>query len=392
MKTQSTTARSLSVISLALLMWWGPAHAQSDGVDQPVNHKLRFEADPLPGIDMAAVRQQSEQGSGLKVWSYSIQSTRSGSKGNTYDGTIAGGDPFFSIGTTTTTVYVIPLIVQLGSTTFDPTVPDNNCLAGKVPLTVIKNSPMVKATHDFTVNGIDVGKAQYSDAFQRANFWSIVSLLGGTYHNKLRYKFLPAFTFTPDSSHYHLYSNSGGCISQYGGIEKNNFDLILRILIPAYFPFGVSPRNLPVFLLYNTTMYKTDPSDCCVGGYHSGFGDGPIQTYSTFDFDSAQFFGAESSDVAIMSHEINEWQDDPFVNNPTPSWGHVGQVSGCQGNLEVGDPLTGTDRPVVIMSGFHYHLQELAFFSWFFGPPSIGAGGEFSDNGTFTSAQGACHK
>src|SRR5215472_16401835 len=64
--------------------------------------------------------------------------------------------------------------------------------------------------------------------------------------------------------------------------------------------------------------------------------------------------------------------DDPFGSNPTPAWGHVGQVGGCQNNLEVGDPLTGKNIQTVTMpNGFTYHLQELAFFSWFYGAPSI---------------------
>jgi hypothetical protein len=43
--------------------------------------------------------------------------------------------------------------------------------------------------------------------------------------------------------------------------------------------------------------------------------------------------------------------------------------------------------PAVKMSnGYSYHLQELAFLSWFYnaqGDPSIGAGGKFSDHATF---------
>jgi hypothetical protein len=31
-------------------------------------------------------------------------------------------------------------------------------------------------------------------------------------------------------------------------------------------------------------------------------------------------------------------------------------------------------------NGYTYSLQELAFFSWFFGAPSIGVNGWFSDN------------
>jgi hypothetical protein len=90
-----------------------------------------------------------------------------------------------------------------------------------------------------------------------------------------------------------------------------------------------------------------------------------------------------------MAHEIGEWMDDPFANNPTPPWGHIGQVAFCQNNLEVGDPLTGTGAPPIVMpNGFTYHLQELAFFSWFYGAPSIGIHGWFSNNGTFLTDAG----
>jgi len=85
---------------------------------------------------------------------------------------------------------------------------------------------------------------------------------------------------------------------------------------------------------------------------------------------------------------------DPFGNNPTPAWGHTGQVGACQGNLEVGDPLTGANIPLVTgLNGYAYHLQELAFFSWFYGAPSIPVNGWFSDNNTFkTDAGPVCTK
>jgi hypothetical protein len=64
-------------------------------------------------------------------------------------------------------------------------------------------------------------------------------------------------------------------------------------------------------------------------------------------------------------------------------------VVGCQGNLEVGDPLSGTNfSPIGGRNGFTYHLQELAFFSWFFSSQSIGIHGWFSDNDTFTTDAG----
>lgn len=156
-------------------------------------------------------------------------------------------------------------------------------------------------------------------------------------------------------------------------------------------PYPLQCHDLanPMFLLSNVVMGSsaTDYFTCCTIGYHGATGL-PIQTYLVGDFDSSTFF-VEPIDVLYWSHEVAEWMNDPFVNNPVPAWGHVGQQPGCQTNLEVGDPLSGTQFPAVTMNnGFTYHPQELAFFSWFFGAPSVGVNGWFSDNGTFLTDAG----
>ena len=113
-----------------------------------------------------------------------------------------------------------------------------------------------------------------------------------------------------------------------------------------------------------------------------------MQTYGVIDFDSTRAFTG-TEDISVASHEIDEWINDPLGNNATPAWGHIGQVSGCQNNFEVGDPLSGTLFPSVTLNSFTYHPQELAFFSWFYGAPSIGTGSsEFSNNDTFGSDAG----
>jgi hypothetical protein len=82
--------------------------------------------------------------------------------------------------------------------------------------------------------------------------------------------------------------------------------------------------------------------------------------------------------------------DDPLVNNATPAWGNIGQVSGCQNNLEDGDPLTGTAFNAVL-GGFTYHPQELVFFSWFSRQsPSIAVNGWYSFKNSFTTPAAAC--
>ena len=219
------------------------------GQEDITGHKLYFGVKPLPSADMKAFQQAPA--AGLKMWSYKATSTRVGSKGKKFTGVMVGNSPITTNGTTETTVYVVPLIFKIGGQTFNPTTADSACLGGKVPLTVLKQSPMIVATHDFKVNGVDVGKAQYSDAFQRANFWTYVKAKGGTYHNALAYKFLPAITISPGTSHSVLFGVKGSpCRTTYGGIEINWFDsLVTGKIIPSLASKGVGPTNLPVFMI-----------------------------------------------------------------------------------------------------------------------------------------------
>jgi hypothetical protein len=282
-----------------------------------------------------------------------------------------------------------------GTTTFDPTAKDDFCLnaPNDVPLKLFQQSPLFNpATFDF--GGTIVGTTEYSDAFQRGNFWSELVDHGtvGSYHTLLG----PVMTMKPIVLRIPAKFGTTLPLADFpscgpmGIIDINYFDFILTTQIIPNLP-GVNPGNLPIFLLYNTVMSSpvTDLNTCCILGYHGTSGL-PIQTYSPGDFDSTGLFGQSTLDTAVFSHEVDEWMDDPFGGNPTPAWGGVGQVVGaCQNNLEVGDPLSGTDAPPIVMSnGYTYHLQELAFFSWFFGAPSIGIHGWFSDNGTFLTDAG----
>ncbi len=166
-----------------------------------------------------------------------------------------------------------------------------------------------------------------------------------------------------------------------GIVDINWFDTYLTgTVIPALAKeVDLDPTDFPIFLVYNVVWASPANNifDCCALGYHSSTGFPiPTQTYSPAEFDTTGNFAANflPIDTGVLSHEVDEWMDDPFGINPTPPWGHTGQVAGCQANLEVGDPLSGTYLPLVTMpNGFPYHLQELAFFSWFFGSPSRAA-------------------
>jgi len=319
----------------------------------------------------------------VPMWSYAVTATRDGS---TATGVMVGRSPFFhGARTTTIPAFIVPVKVHMpDGSVFDPGAPDSKCLGSKVPSTVYQNSPLFNST-DFVMNGSDVGTAQYVDAFQRANFFTEnVSATGSRYHTMLNATVLSEQTFTVPSGEGASFS-LGGC-SKLGIMDVSTFDAFVQgTIVPFVTANGGGPTSLPIILLYNVGMespFSGGITNCCILGFHSVFSN-PVQTYSVADFDSSGVFGPDVSDVTPSSHEIAEWMDDPLGTNFVPPWGNIGQVMGCQNNLEVGDPLSGTVFPSVALNSFTYHMQELAFFSWFIGSPSIGAGGDFSNNGTF---------
>jgi hypothetical protein len=345
----------------------------------------------------------------LPNYSYSVVSPIDG---KTYTGQILGANP------TTRPAHpvVIPeviipvkLVFQYSSTVsyiFDPTATDPGCIgAGRTALGLTEQSPLF---NDFTykLGSTTVGTTQYIDAFMRGNFWGDVSATGANYHTLMGITPMPAQTITIPSANTGttvgtVWVFSGQCGTNTGNVNPpgylgvvslSDWDPIARKIITN---LGITPNTFVFFLFYNAAISNgtSDNLDnCCILGYHDING---TQTYGTGEFegrDQTLFTG--TSDTSALSHEHAEWINDPTGVNPTPAWGHIGQVSGCQNNYEVGDPLSGTLMPAVKMTnGFTYHLQELAFFDWFYRvTPSIGVNGHYSLNGTFTADAGAVCK
>jgi hypothetical protein len=347
----------------------------------------------------------------LPLFTYSVDSDRDG---NTYTGVMVGADPFSKHGEKDVSVktFIVPIVVTLntvgvstdfntgdfatapGVTVLDPTANDNSCLAApnNNPLKLFQHTPMFD-NYDISVGGVDMGHTQYIDAFQRAEFWNVLKDRDD-YHLMLDpVRTLPAFALNvPADQGLTLPAADFPACGPFGIIDIDFFDLYINnTVLPALAP-QVNAGNFPIFMLYNTVLAftpQTNLFNCCVLGYHGTTNALPLGTYSPSDFDTTGLFGSTQGDANTLSHEVGEWANDPFGNNPTPAWGHTGQVVGCQGNLEVGDPLSGTNfSPIAGRNGYTYHLQELAFFSWFFSSQSTGVGGFFSDNDTFTTDAG----
>jgi len=345
--------------------------------------------------DAAAILQQAAASTTIPLWRYRTVAYNS----NSYTGMMVGRSPFFN-GARTTNIpaVIVPVIFHMpNGTIFDPTAIDTACGFTASAVTLIQQSPLLSNISP-SINGVNVGTGQYTDIFQRSSFWTDVSVTGNSYHTVLSpVTVLSPISISPTSTDAITFAT--GLCGPLGIISFTWFQGQLQsTIIPGLASSGVGPTVFPIFLLYNVVQSTTTPptaNHCCILGFHDSFGT-PLQTYSPLDFDGIKEFG--NGYTSVMSHEIAEWMDDPNGSNPVPVWGAEGQVTSpnCQNNLEVGDPLspgftTPTNEFTLTMpNGVTYDLQELAFYSWFYGGTSLGAGGLYSNNGTFKGFAKAC--
>lgn len=361
----------------------------------------------------------NKNGPQLQTFTYAVTSSRDG---NFYTGQIVGRSPFSDPnGKTSVSTHVIPIVIVTNSvfagvdpttgltltapgvTTFDPTVKDDSCLSppNDVPLTLVQQSPIFQP-FDFNYGGTDLGTVQTTDALQRGSFFQLVAR---GQSGKVNYSVvLDPVTATPkivinvpavDGVAYPSAAFGGCPTGAEAIIDLAVYEPAIISLFTQLASQGVDPSTFPLYVLHNVVECEgsapgcatLNSGACCVLGFHDAFG---AQTFGSADFDTSEIFVSPTPDVSIMSHEVAEWMNDPFGNNPVPPWGHIGQQPGCQNNLEVGDPLSGTLAPPIFnpANGFTYHMQELAFFSWFYGAPSIGVNGWFSNNATFLADAG----
>ncbi|HKF46462.1 MAG TPA: hypothetical protein VKB38_03840 [Terracidiphilus sp.] len=401
MKSRIAPVFALAIAALAVSPLGQSQESNAKPSTPPIRHKVLYyhpSKPPMTAEDRDLVMSQAALSQTIPLWNYSTVAAQDGA---TYTGMMVGRSPFaHGHRITTIPTYLVPVILTFQDTgeVFDPTTYDGCAPASESVITLIKNSPLI-GTPNFTMNGVNVGVGQYLDEFQRANFWAKV---GGTPYHTIFSTNPPVLaavhvTVPTADGQTDPKANFGGCMD-IGLMDQAWWDNeVQTVIFPALAAEGVGPANFPQFIFDSVAMYIGNTSNCCVMGYHNSFSNGGVfQTYSVNNYDNSGAFGGINT--SVMSHELAEWLNDPNGSNPVPAWGAEGQQSGCQGNLEVGDPLSpgfGTPtNPYMITNtttGVTYTLQELAFYSWFLGStPSLGAGGKFSDNGTFSGYSKTC--
>jgi hypothetical protein len=225
-------------------------------------------------------------------------------------------------------------------------------------ITKIKNSPNWRSAPYST------GYTQFGDAVQRAEFYKT---MGANWHTLLAApRMLPTATIVVPVGSGKVFKTSSGVI--YARVDADLYETGITKVIdaadlrPGEFALAVS-RN--ILLTYR--------GNCCILGFHTSFQTGgtitkpAVQTFSWASWiDQKVFANTDIADVMAISHEIVEWINDPFVDNTVPAWKYP-DGSGCQDNLETGDPvevLYNMSIPVTL-SGFAYHPQTEALLQWF---------------------------
>lgn len=279
--------------------------------------------------------------------------------GKTYNETFIGSAA--SGGSSTTVpVYIVPIKMVYGSTSYDPTTVTAN---GVSIIQNVVNSPVFSSTVDFKSGSVDLGTTQYLDAFQRGNLWGTVSGHTG-YHVLLSPTVEPVQTVT-------IPTRNGKLINAFGATNLimaniNTFDPLITKLITS---LKIPSTALPLFITTQTYLSSTNStSGCCIGGYHSVNASGQPYAHSTYITTS----GAFAQNVSALSHEIGEWIDDPNTNNAVPSACGSGAV------LEVGDPLEGNTNYgdyAYTVNGVTWDLQDLVWLPYFGAPTSTSANG-----------------
>lgn len=307
-------------------------------------------------------------------------------QGNIYPYTIVGGKPQAG-GTTEIPVQLIPI-----SLLFEEYADEIGSPLILGPGQVI---PRVLSSPNFSDAQYPTGPTQFADAVQRAQFNAVAAK---DWHTILSQpEVLKPLTIDVPRGLAKVYRNRSTGVT-YAIVDTNFFVSHLNTILQLE---NLRPDTLAIALTSNIFLApQSDIKKCCVLGFHTSFDMGElaqvkfVQTFIWASWVDQGILGTSLADVTPMSHEISEWMNNPFGGNLVPAW-QVPNSSGCQNNLETGDPLAlmpNAGYPVLI-DGFTYHPQSQVLLQWFQrGASSDAFEGAFSfpDQSLMTAPSQAC--
>jgi chitinase len=354
----------LASVFLACGTGWAQGHAVKrpqivdDSFLASVGARLSYSrTNKLSAAGNAATKQQRVESVPSSMRSFTFQ-------GQTFPYTMVGQDPARG-GTAHVDVSMIAI-----SFFFDEFVDQsgNNIVIESAPI-----MPLVKKSPNFENAAYGTGFTQFSDAIQRAEFFSVAK---DHWHTLLEPpKMLePVQIEVPVGQSVVLQTSATGTI--FALINSEFFVSQLNTIVQLE---EARVDELEFALTRNGLLYNGPdpfaPGACCTIGFHTAFEagmKGDKRSVQTFAFatwlDSGIFPDTSIADVNALSHEITEWMNDPFVNNIVPAWQRPDGSGNCGGSvLETGDPVDvlPNDSFPVMIDGFLYHPQTEALLQWF---------------------------
>jgi len=322
------------------------------------------------------------------------------------DFSMVGKDPTTKqSGQTSIKAEIIPIRFTSSATSlvFDPENKDRCSPSGNPTVNMVQQSPVFKSiTLPGNLNVLGTG--EFASLFQRANF-STYTAKGGTNPN-YQVSLKPSLLNREENIKRSIQIESlGGSVVQndpnscasVAMIDVAQWENHLQTVIFPDLAHQIGPTTLPIFLFHNVVMFdSTLPAEqCCILSYHNAFlsqqtgkANGKLQTYIVANYDStagSNLSGAfpAAPDIVALANAIAGWMDNPTTLNVTPPW--QGTINGgtCQSVLEVAYPpgLSGRLTSITMSNKMVYHVQDLAFKSWFYGDSgtaNAGFGGGYS--------------
>jgi hypothetical protein len=290
------------------------------------------------------------------------------SNGQTIPYTMVGTNPALGSATTRIPVRVAPLRLTFS---------DGVTLDGTDMVNEVVHSPAFKDS-DYRS-----GHTQYGDAMQRASFWKYVGTTSPNYHVLLdQPQVLPTtqLDVPPDGGHSFQTPNGPA------GVVNTSFLLTLLGRLDDFY----EPQSLLILLV------KDVEGDNFLGFHFSYAPPGrtePLTFIWTGEFTPNVITRPDISDSYVLSHEVTEWINDPYVDNFVPDWRDPASNTCFNNLLETADPVEflPVHSFVVRSNGRDYHVTDAAGISWFaHDTPSWELGGAYSYDGLLTTPNVLC--
>ena len=280
-----------------------------------------------------------------------------------------GTDPAAGSHTTRLRINLLPLRLTFddGGVTLDPTDRVDEIL----------QSPIFRRSRYLS------GTTQYADAMQRSSFWDDVQSGSRGYHVLLaKPNVLPTASLEVPAFAGHGFQTANGP----AGTVKTAFLITLLPLLSNYYDPGagliivvkdVRGEDFLGFHFSATPAGQTLPQTFIWTGY----------------FTPGVVVSEQKADAYVLSHEVAEWINDPYLTNVVPVWNAPGGPACFNNLLETGDPVEFLPHPSfeVAVKGRTYHVTDTAGISWFaHDVPSRQLGGAYSYAGNLTSFSTTC--